>query len=115
MKSIPVLLIAASVTLFTAFQTTAHASAEDVRVKEYLSGLLNDDEFRSLAGEQAVITVIRKGSTVTEATVSAGGETTLARELHRRIDWKRFPGSDRQRERFVVTLNEGGKFSVTIP
>jgi len=107
-------LVAASLLILTAVQGVSHAStAETEQLQIYLSEIIPRTDSNLSPGEQAIIVITRQGSTIIEASVSASGDTGFARELHRRIDWKNVPVSDRETERFIVTLGRDKSLSVT--
>lgn len=106
-------LIAVSAT--SAFAAESSAPSYAKAVNSYLQQIVTPSETGSCIGTSAIIKVAyTKNGQLDQAAISAAGDITLARMLHRSVNWKTFPTNGAAETTIVVAINTSGSFEVAV-
>lgn len=110
-------MIVAIACLTCTIASTASAASQSsygTSVQSYLQQIVNADT-SNLIGNAAIIKVsYAKSGQFDQASISGSGDVTLARMLHRAVDWKKFPAQGTTETTILVAVNTAGNLEVTV-
>lgn len=102
-------------TVSIAAAASQSTSSYGTSVHSYLQQLVNAQETSGLIGNAAIIKIsYAKNGQFDQASISGSGDVTLARMLHRAVDWKSFPVQGTSETTILVAVNTAGNLDVTI-
>jgi len=106
-------LVAVSATSAFAAETSTPGYAKSVN--SYLQQIVTPVEAGNCIGTTAIIKVsYTKSGQLDQAAISGAGDVTLARMLHRAVNWKSFPTNGAAETTIVVAVNTSGNFEVAV-
>lgn len=99
---------------FTVQTASALTTADEASVTTYLQSVISAEAEQSILAASAVINLSFEGSTLIEAAVAGRGNITLAKMLHKNINWKKFPTIDKSCRNIMVAVSPNGTLNVSL-
>jgi hypothetical protein len=106
-------LIAVSTTNAFGAETSAPNYAK--AVNSYLQLIVNPADTGNCIGTTAIIKVAyANNGQLDQAAISSAGDVSLARMLHRSVNWKSFPANGTAETTIIVAVNTAGTLDVAV-